>query len=119
METGPVELVQFSRALQWLGDGWLGWLAVGLIAGLLVRLMTFSAKSVGLLSACALGIAGAALGWYAAQYFGLALGAAIGGYVAGMLNVTNTALVWVIAILAAIVLLFLWEAVRGKKARVA
>ena len=74
MEHGPVELVQFSRALQWLGDGWLGWLAVGLIAGLLVRLMTSSQKSVGLPSACALGIAGAALGWYVSNYFGLALG---------------------------------------------
>ena len=44
-------------------------------------------------------------------------GAAIGGYVAGMLQVTNRILVWAIAIVAAIVLLFLWEAVRGKKAR--
>lgn len=73
MENGPVELVQFSRALHWLGDGWLGWFVVGILAGLLVRLMTSSAKSVGLVSACALGIAGAALGWYAAQALGLGL----------------------------------------------
>ena len=44
-----------------------------------------------------------------------ALGALAGGYIAGMLGVTNTALVWVVAILAAIVLLFLYEAMRGKK----
>ena len=73
MENGPVELVQFSHALQWLGDGWLGWFVVGILAGLLVRLMTSSAKSVGLLSACGLGVAGAALGWYAAQALGLGL----------------------------------------------
>jgi uncharacterized membrane protein YeaQ/YmgE (transglycosylase-associated protein family) len=73
MENGPVELVQFSHALRWLGDGWLGWVVVGILAGLLVRLMTSSAKSVGLISACALGIAGAALGWYAARALGLGL----------------------------------------------
>jgi len=46
-----------------------------------------------------------------------ALGALAGGYLAGMLGVGNRMLVWVIAIVAAIVLLFLWEAVRGKRPR--
>ena len=46
-----------------------------------------------------------------------ALGALAGGYIAGMLGVTSTVLTWAIAILAAIVLLFLWEAVRGKRPR--
>jgi uncharacterized membrane protein YeaQ/YmgE (transglycosylase-associated protein family) len=48
-----------------------------------------------------------------------ALGAAAGGYIAGMLAITNTMLVWAIAILAAIVLLFLWEAIRGRRPRTA
>jgi uncharacterized membrane protein YeaQ/YmgE (transglycosylase-associated protein family) len=73
MEHGPVELVQFSRAMQWLGDGWLGWVVVGILAGVAVRLMTSSQRSVGLLTACALGIAGAALGWYGARWLGVAL----------------------------------------------
>jgi uncharacterized membrane protein YeaQ/YmgE (transglycosylase-associated protein family) len=73
MEHGPVQLVQVARAMQWLGDGWLGWVVVGILAGIAVRLMTSSQRSVGLLAACALGMAGAALGWYGARWFGLAL----------------------------------------------
>jgi uncharacterized membrane protein YeaQ/YmgE (transglycosylase-associated protein family) len=84
-------------------DGILMYIIGGAVIGILARFFKPGADPVGWIMTIALG----------------ALGAAIGGYVAGMLNVTNTALVWVIAILAAIVLLFLWEAVRGKKARVA
>ena len=73
MEHGPVELVQFSHAMRWLGDGWLGWIVVGILAGVAVRLMTSSQRQVGLLAACALGIAGAALGGYAAQWAGMGL----------------------------------------------
>jgi uncharacterized membrane protein YeaQ/YmgE (transglycosylase-associated protein family) len=42
------------------------------------------------------------------------VGAVAGGWLSGMLGVTSRWLVWVIAILAAIVLLFLYEAVRRK-----
>jgi uncharacterized membrane protein YeaQ/YmgE (transglycosylase-associated protein family) len=56
------------------------------------------------------------VGWIMTIVLG-ALGALAGGYVAGMLGVTNTAVVWVIAIVAAIVLLFLWEAIRAKRPR--
>ena len=58
------------------------------------------------------------IGWIMTIVLG-ALGALAGGYIAGMLGVTNTALVWVVAILAAIVLLFLWEAIRSKRPRTA
>lgn len=73
MEHGPIELVQFSHALAWLGDGWAGWIVVGILAGIVVRLMTSSQRSFGMLAACALGIAGAALGGYAARHFQVAL----------------------------------------------
>jgi uncharacterized membrane protein YeaQ/YmgE (transglycosylase-associated protein family) len=46
-----------------------------------------------------------------------ALGALAGGYVAGMAGVSNRLLVWAIAIVAAIVLLFVYEAIRGKRPR--
>ena len=73
MEQGPVQLVQFAQAFAALGDGWLALVVIGVLAGLCARLMTSSQRHVGLLSACALGIAGAALGFYASKWLGLAL----------------------------------------------
>jgi uncharacterized membrane protein YeaQ/YmgE (transglycosylase-associated protein family) len=82
-------------------EGLLMYIVGGAVIGILARFFKPGADPVGWIMTIVLG----------------ALGAAAGGYIAGMLNVTNRALVWVIAILAAIVLLFLWEAVRGKKPR--
>ena len=84
-------------------DGILMYIVGGAVIGILARFFKPGADPVGWIMTIVLG----------------ALGAAAGGYIAGMLNVANRALVWVIAILAAIVLLFLWEAVRGKKPRAA
>ena len=84
-------------------DGWLMYLIGGAVIGILARFFKPGADPVGWIMTIVLG----------------ALGAAAGGYIAGMLNVGNRILVWVIAILAAIVLLFLWEAIRGKKPRAA
>ena len=84
-------------------EGLLMYIVGGAVIGILARFFKPGADPVGWIMTILLG----------------ALGAAAGGYIAGMLNVTNRALIWVIAILAAIVLLFLWEAVRGKKPRTA
>jgi uncharacterized membrane protein YeaQ/YmgE (transglycosylase-associated protein family) len=84
-------------------EGLLMYIVGGAVIGILARFFKPGADPVGWIMTILLG----------------ALGAAAGGYIAGMLNVTNRALIWVIAILAAIVLLFLWEAVRGKKPRAA
>ena len=73
MAQGPVQLVQFAQAFATLGDGWLALAVIGILAGLCARLMTSAQRHVGLLSACALGIAGAALGFYAAKWLGIAL----------------------------------------------
>ena len=82
-------------------EGLLMYIVGGAVIGILARFFKPGADPVGWIMTIVLGAAGAA----------------IGGYVAGMLQVTSTILVWAIAIVAAIVLLFLWEAVRGKKAR--
>lgn len=82
-------------------DGILMYVIGGAVIGILARFFKPGADPVGWIMTIVLGAAGAA----------------IGGYVAGMLQVSNRALVWAIAIVAAIVLLFLWEAVRGKKPR--
>ena len=72
MENGPIEVVQFVRFLDGLGDGWAAILVLGVLAGFVARLMTTSEKSVGLLSTCLLGIAGAALGMFGTRALGLA-----------------------------------------------
>jgi uncharacterized membrane protein YeaQ/YmgE (transglycosylase-associated protein family) len=84
-------------------DGILMYIIGGAVIGILARFFKPGADPVGWIMTIVLG----------------ALGAAIGGYVAGMLQVTSTWMVWAIAILAAVVLLFLWEAIRGKKTRAA
>ena len=84
-------------------DGLLMYIVGGAVIGILARFFKPGADPVGWIMTILLG----------------APGAAAGGYIAGMLNVTNRMVVWAIAIVAAIVLLFLWEAVRGKKPRAA
>ena len=84
-------------------EGLLMYIVGGAVIGILARFFKPGADPVGWIMTILLG----------------ALGAAAGGYIAGMLNVTNRMVVWAIAIVAAIVLLFLWEAVRGKKPRAA
>ena len=83
-------------------DGLLMYVLGGALSGILARFLKPGADPMGWIMTIALG----------------ALGALAGSYIAGMLGVTGM-LVWVIAILAAIVLLFLWEAIRGKKPRTA
>jgi uncharacterized membrane protein YeaQ/YmgE (transglycosylase-associated protein family) len=84
-------------------DGLLMYIVGGAVIGILARFFKPGADPIGWIMTIVLG----------------ALGALAGGYIAGMLGVTNTALVWVVAILAAIVLLFLWEAIRSKRPRTA
>jgi uncharacterized membrane protein YeaQ/YmgE (transglycosylase-associated protein family) len=84
-------------------EGLLMYIVGGAVIGILARFFKPGADPVGWIMTIVLG----------------ALGAAAGGYIAGMLGITSTMLVWVVAILAAIVLLFLWEAIRGKRPRTA
>ena len=84
-------------------EGLLMYIVGGAVIGILARFFKPGADPVGWIMTIVLG----------------ALGAAAGGYIAGMLAITNTMLVWAIAILAAIVLLFLWEAIRGRRPRTA
>ena len=81
-------------------SGIIGYIFGGAIIGVLARFLKPGADPIGWILTIVLGI----------------LGAVIGGYVAGMLGITSTVLIWVIAIAAAIVLLFVYEAVRKKKA---
>ena len=80
-------------------EGIFGYIFGGAIIGLLARLLKPGADPMGWIVTILLGI----------------VGAVIGGQAAVMLNIGSTMLTWVIAIGAAIVLLFVYEAMRKKR----
>lgn len=79
-------------------DGFLGYLIGGLVIGVLARLVKPGADPMGWIMTIILGVLGAVIGGWAAGTFGL------GGI-----------LTWIVAIVAAIILLFVYEAVRKKR----
>mgnify|MGYP006184872807 CR=1 FL=1 len=81
-------------------SGIIGYIIGGAIIGVLARFLKPGADPMGWILTIVLGI----------------VGAVIGGQLSVMLGITSTVMMWVIAIAAAIVLLFVYEAVRKKKA---
>ena len=79
-------------------EGILGYIVGGALIGILARFIKPGADPMGWILTILLGIAGAF----------------VGGYVAPMLGVSNKMAVWGVAIVAAIVLLALYEMVRRK-----
>ena len=79
-------------------EGVLGYVVGGALIGILARFIKPGADPMGWILTILLGIAGAFLG----------------GYIAPMLGVSNQLVVWGIAIVAAIVLLSLYEMIRRK-----
>ena len=79
-------------------EGWIGYIFGGLVIGVLARLIKPGADPMGWIMTILLGVIGAVIGGWAATTFGL-----------------GRILTWVVAILAAIVLLFVYEAVRKKR----
>lgn len=73
MEHGPIQLVQFVRFLDSVGDGWLSIVVYGVFAGFLARFITSRERRIGLFSTCLLGIAGALLGVGVAGLLGIEL----------------------------------------------
>ena len=78
--------------------GILGYIFGGLVIGVLARLIKPGADPMGWIMTILLGVIGAVIGGWAATTFGL-----------------GRILTWVVAILAAIVLWFVYEAVRKKR----
>ena len=81
-------------------SGILGYIVGGLVIGILARLIKPGADPMGWIMTIILGVIGAVIGGWAAANFGL------GGI-----------MTWVVAIAAAIVLLFIYEAIRAKNVR--
>ena len=84
-------------------EGVIGYIIGGAVVGILARLLKPGADPMGWILTILLGIAGALLG----------------SRLAAMLNLGSTVMVWVCAIAAAIVLLFVYEAVRKRSVRTA
>ncbi len=82
-------------------DGIFGYIIGGAVIGILARLLKPGADPMGWIMTIILGI----------------VGAVIGGQLAVMLGLTSTLMMWVIAIVTAIALLFIYEAVRRKRVR--
>jgi len=83
-------------------EGVIGYIIGGAVIGILARFLKPGADPMGWILTILLGIAGAYLG----------------SQLAVMLNLTSTIMVWVCAIATAIILLFLYEAVRRKTSKV-
>ena len=81
-------------------NGILGYIIGGAVIGILARLFKPGADPVGWIMTIVLGILGAVAGGWASAHFGL-----------------GTAMTWVAAIVAAIILLFIWEALRRRTPR--
>ena len=81
-------------------SGIFGYITGGLFIGVIARLIKPGADPLGWIMTIILGVLGAVIGGWASTNFGL------GGI-----------LTWVVAILAAIVLLFIYESVRAKSAK--
>ena len=80
-------------------EGFLGYLVGGAVIGILARLLKPGADPMGWILTILLGVAGAF----------------IGGWLSTQLAIENRLLQWAVAILAAIVLLFVYEMLRGRR----
>lgn len=81
-------------------SGIFGYIIGGAIIGVLARFLKPGADPMGWILTIVLGI----------------VGAVIGGQLSTMLGISNVMVQWAIAIVAAIILLFVYEAMRKKKA---
>ena len=84
-------------------EGVIGYIIGGAVIGILARFFKPGADPMGWILTILLGIAGAL----------------VGSRVAAMLNLSGTLVVWACAIVAAIILLFIYEAIRKKTPRAA
>ena len=82
-------------------DGIIGYIIGGAVIGILARFFKPGADPMGWILTILLGIAGAL----------------VGSRIAAMLNLTGTMMVWACAIVSAMILLFIYEAIRRKTAK--
>jgi uncharacterized membrane protein YeaQ/YmgE (transglycosylase-associated protein family) len=85
--------------------GIIGWILLGLLAGLIAKAIMPGGEGVGLILTTVLGIAGALLGGFLATALGF------GDPIDEFFDLST----WVAAIAGALVILFVWNAIRGRR----
>jgi uncharacterized membrane protein YeaQ/YmgE (transglycosylase-associated protein family) len=85
--------------------GIIGWIVLGLLAGLVAKAVMPGAEFVGLILTTLLGIAGALLGGFLATALGL------GDPIDEFFDLST----WLAAIIGAVIILAVWNAIRGRK----
>jgi uncharacterized membrane protein YeaQ/YmgE (transglycosylase-associated protein family) len=85
--------------------GIVGWIVLGLLAGLIAKAIMPGAESVGLIVTTLLGIGGALLGGFLATALGL------GDPIDNFFDLST----WVAAVVGAVIIIAIWNAVRGRR----
>jgi uncharacterized membrane protein YeaQ/YmgE (transglycosylase-associated protein family) len=85
--------------------GIIGWIVLGLLAGLIAKAIMPGAERVGLILTTLLGVGGALLGGFLATAFGL------GDPIDEFFDLST----WVAAVAGALLILFLWNAIHRRR----
>ena len=85
--------------------GIIGWIALGLVAGLVAKAIMPGAESIGIIVTTLLGIGGALLGGFLATALGF------GDPIDEFFDFST----WLAAIVGALIILFLWNAIRQRR----
>jgi uncharacterized membrane protein YeaQ/YmgE (transglycosylase-associated protein family) len=85
--------------------GIIGWILLGLLAGVIAKAIMPGAEGVGIILTTLLGIAGALLGGFLATALGL------GDPIDEFFDLST----WVAAIVGALIILYLWSLVRARR----
>jgi uncharacterized membrane protein YeaQ/YmgE (transglycosylase-associated protein family) len=85
--------------------GIIGWIVLGLLAGLIAKAIMPGAERVGIILTTVLGIAGALLGGFLATVFGF------GDPIDEFFDLST----WVAAVVGALIILFAWNAIHERR----
>ncbi|HXG74947.1 MAG TPA: GlsB/YeaQ/YmgE family stress response membrane protein [Gaiellaceae bacterium] len=85
--------------------GIIGWIVLGLLAGLIARAIKPGDEPGGFIVTTLIGIAGALLGGFIAAVLGL------GDPIDEFFDIST----WIAAVVGALIILFAWEAIRGRR----
>jgi uncharacterized membrane protein YeaQ/YmgE (transglycosylase-associated protein family) len=85
--------------------GIIGWIVLGLLAGLIAKAIMPGAERAGVILTTLLGVGGALLGGFVATALGL------GDPIDEFFDLST----WIAAVAGALLILFLWNAIRGRR----
>jgi uncharacterized membrane protein YeaQ/YmgE (transglycosylase-associated protein family) len=86
--------------------GVIGWIVLGLLAGLIAKAIMPGEERAGLIVTTLLGVAGALLGGFLAAILG------VGDPIDEFFDIST----WIAAVVGALIILFAWNAIRNRRA---